>query len=61
MGEGKVYSGKDVAVHNSRESCWIIVHGECWLMVCFGLLCSVCYEGQAMRGVPITMSVLEDS
>jgi len=21
-------SGKDVATHNSRESCWIIVHGE---------------------------------
>lgn len=26
--EGKVFSGKDVAKHDSRESCWIIVHGE---------------------------------
>jgi L-lactate dehydrogenase (cytochrome) len=25
--EGRVFSGKDVARHNSRESCWIIVHG----------------------------------
>ena len=24
----KVISGKAVAEHNSRESCWIIVHGE---------------------------------
>jgi len=29
MGESsvKVFSGKEVAQHNSRESCWIIVHG----------------------------------
>lgn len=25
---GRTYSGKEVAVHNSRESCWIIVHGK---------------------------------
>lgn len=24
----KVYSGKEVAEHNTRESCWIIVHGK---------------------------------
>jgi L-lactate dehydrogenase (cytochrome) len=24
----KYISGKSVAEHNSRESCWIIVHGE---------------------------------
>jgi hypothetical protein len=26
---GRMYSGKEVALHNSRESCWIIVHGAC--------------------------------
>ncbi|KIM82585.1 hypothetical protein PILCRDRAFT_820450 [Piloderma croceum F 1598] len=26
--EGRIFSGKDVAIHNSRESCWIIVHGK---------------------------------
>ncbi|TFK78350.1 cytochrome b5, partial [Polyporus arcularius HHB13444] len=25
---GKLISGKEVAQHNSRESCWIIVHGK---------------------------------
>jgi hypothetical protein len=32
--EGRIFSGKDVAIHNSRESCWIIVHGAyltCWI------------------------------
>ena len=29
----KVYSGKEVALHNSRESCWIIVHGACLLLL----------------------------
>ena len=27
MANEKVYSGKEVAQHNNRESCWIIVHG----------------------------------
>ncbi|RPD57721.1 hypothetical protein L226DRAFT_554274 [Lentinus tigrinus ALCF2SS1-7] len=27
-GSGKLISGKEVAQHNSRESCWIIVHGK---------------------------------
>ncbi|THG97547.1 hypothetical protein EW026_g4478 [Hermanssonia centrifuga] len=26
--QAKVYSGKEVAQHNTRESCWIIVHGK---------------------------------
>lgn len=25
---GKVFTGQEVAQHNTRESCWIIVHGE---------------------------------
>lgn len=25
---GKVFTGQEVAQHSSRESCWIIVHGE---------------------------------
>ena len=25
---GKVFTGEEVAQHNTRESCWIIVHGE---------------------------------
>ena len=24
---GKIYSGKEVAEHSSKDSCWIIVHG----------------------------------
>ncbi|KAF6763025.1 cytochrome b2 [Ephemerocybe angulata] len=28
MSSKKVISGKEVAVHNNRESCWIIVHGK---------------------------------
>ncbi|KAF9529723.1 FMN-dependent dehydrogenase-domain-containing protein [Crepidotus variabilis] len=28
MTSGKLISGKEVAQHNSRESCWIIVHGK---------------------------------
>ncbi|KAH9942156.1 FMN-dependent dehydrogenase-domain-containing protein [Epithele typhae] len=28
MSTGKTYSGKEVAQHNSRETCWIIVHGK---------------------------------
>ncbi|EIN06546.1 hypothetical protein PUNSTDRAFT_121723 [Punctularia strigosozonata HHB-11173 SS5] len=28
MAQEKVFSGKEVAQHNSRESCWIIVHGK---------------------------------
>ena len=27
MANEKVYSGKEIAQHNNRESCWIIVHG----------------------------------
>ena len=27
--QAKIYSGKEVAEHNTRQSCWIIVHGEC--------------------------------
>jgi cytochrome b involved in lipid metabolism len=26
-----MFSGKDVAAHNTRESCWIIVHGAYFL------------------------------
>ena len=25
----KVLSGKDVAAHNKRDDCWIIIHGAC--------------------------------
>ncbi|KAF8552935.1 hypothetical protein OG21DRAFT_1317694 [Imleria badia] len=28
MAHGKVLAGKKVALHNSRESCWIIIHGN---------------------------------
>ncbi|KZP10658.1 hypothetical protein FIBSPDRAFT_872351 [Athelia psychrophila] len=28
MSAEKVFSGKEVATHNSRKSCWIIVHGK---------------------------------
>ena len=28
MSQGKVYTGQEVAKHNSKESCWIIVHGR---------------------------------
>ncbi|TFK23141.1 cytochrome b2 [Coprinopsis marcescibilis] len=28
MSNGRILSGKEVAKHNSRESCWIIVHGK---------------------------------
>ena len=27
MNAGKLITGQEVAKHNSRESCWIIVHG----------------------------------
>jgi hypothetical protein len=27
MNAGKLISGEEVAKHNRRESCWIIVHG----------------------------------
>lgn len=28
MNAEKLISGQEVAKHNSRESCWIIVHGK---------------------------------
>jgi len=28
MAHGKPLTGKEVALHNSRESCWVIVHGK---------------------------------
>jgi hypothetical protein len=34
---GRTYSGKEVALHNSRESCWIIVHGGCMIPASIGL------------------------
>ena len=29
MGQGKL-SGQDVAQHNSKDSCWVIVHGKAY-------------------------------
>lgn len=29
MGNGKL-SGQDVAQHNSKDSCWVIVHGKAY-------------------------------
>ena len=34
MGIEQTISGKEVAKHNTRQSCWIIVHGEAQPTVC---------------------------
>ena len=45
---GGTISGKEVAKHNSRQSCWIIVHGEAlptaWVDIPFDQLPGKVYD-----------------